>query len=261
MNDFMVLHESSDHAGRAFRLPHNITRHVSISRPHSYTPPAKRRRELTPAVELEPKSAIKLAFSHLPHDISRGFVLGSDAELCDILFTARKSSEGVSRVQFRITFNWQTGQPLLIDESTYGTMVDSKIFGPCDLKRNVIPLADEDSIQVALIVMRVNFSSRGRFYSQHWEDYRAKYYSTIPRIERLFIPAPTPLRTVVNPLQLSRIQTVGADAEGIVEKAIGCDGDFYAVKHSILRYRDPRFETEFELLSSLSHVGGCYIYP
>ena len=124
----MILREISEHAGRAFQLIHNEARHARITTLQmNRVPPTKRRREITPVVELEPKSTLSLAFSLPPDDLGRGHVFGSDPKQSDILLAATKSSNGVSRIQFRITFNWKTGQPLLIDESTHGTVVGSKI--------------------------------------------------------------------------------------------------------------------------------------
>ena len=94
----MTLEAVSPTAERAWNRPQNQDRCL----PASESVVDISSRESTPAID-QPGSQIQLTFDDKPKNLDKGFVFGSDPQICDVFLGERGA--GFSGQQFYITFN------------------------------------------------------------------------------------------------------------------------------------------------------------
>ena len=150
---------------------------------------------------------------------------------CDILLSEHKTRDGISRVHFRIDFNWDTGCLILFDQSSHGTIVESVAMGRKELHKNSIPIFSNDIIQAGLIRFQVVIPSHEdceSAYDQNWQAYKRDVMASLPQLGSLDIQR-NPLVTMKESGKLSLLMDE-EDPDTTVKKAVDDRGNFYAIK-------------------------------
>lgn len=223
-----------------------------------------RTRETTPACSPQPGRAIVLTYSRLPYDGMQGFVFGSWDEKCDILLAAKPSTGGISRIHFRINFNWDSGCLTLIDMSSHGTRVDSTITSKTeDVRKSALPLGSGDRIQVGVVILRLEIPTgdgMDELRRLKWKAYKEEYLASVPKRNGIPQELSQP-QTVMEEGRISLLHhRLGVGLRGKVRKAVDNKGNFYAVK--IYRSEpDQRDSTEISTLGTLDHPHIIKVFP
>ncbi|KAK2763719.1 hypothetical protein FQN54_009335 [Arachnomyces sp. PD_36] len=253
----------------ALELTHNQSRVKAQTFPSKQRRPKRerKRRQRTPIVAAATESQLVLSLSEKPIDPLLGFVFGSDEEKCDILLCDEPSKDGISRVHFRIDFNWESGALIIIDTSSHGTPLQSKVAGRHVLLQNrALPLFSGDTLQAGYVLFTVTIPDRGKYrqcFRKNWEEYYREYKEAIPRIGGLAIQQPE-IKTYLDSAEICLVEEIGSGSCGTVHKAVDAAGNFYAVKTFNSRKspsendQQKYFRREIETLHSIKHD---YIVP
>ncbi|KAI9780819.1 MAG: hypothetical protein M1816_002655 [Peltula sp. TS41687] len=127
-NLILTVQPSSELAKRSLKLLHNQNRYFVSHSPATAPVSTASTRANTPAEteaidqEAEEAKHFRLTFDQPPKDILRGFVFGTDKDVCDVLLAERRGQYRISGAHFEITFD-QSGRLLLKDVSRSGTAV------------------------------------------------------------------------------------------------------------------------------------------
>lgn len=268
------LRPLSRSAHMALELPHNRNRVISIT-PALETQDLRKRQRRSVNSEttapqlgqetLAPQLVLSLLDEHKPTDPLRGFVFGNDKDRCDVLLDGR--SEGVSRVHFRLSLNWESGALLITDTSSLGTNLTSSIgrLPSVPLLQRKIPIFSGDTIQAGTAMFKLIIPDRGNnrwIFDQNRLNYYNKWKNQAPQIETLLISQKT--LTYLDPGRISTFEVLGSGTYGTVHKAVDAVGNIYAVKFP-KTLSDPaenskvmeRFERETKVLHDLDHVCSC----
>ncbi|EEH06325.1 carbon catabolite-derepressing protein kinase [Histoplasma capsulatum G186AR] len=264
------LRPLSRSAHMALELPHNRNRVISIT-PALETQDLRKRQRRSVNSEttapqlgqetLAPQLVLSLLDEHKPTDPLRGFVFGNDKDRCDVLLDGR--SEGVSRVHFRLSLNWESGALLITDTSSLGTNLTSSIgrLPSVPLLQRKIPIFSGDTIQAGTAMFKLIIPDRGNnrwIFDQNRLNYYNKWKNQAPQIETLLISQKT--LTYLDPGRISTFEVLGSGTYGTVHKAVDAVGNIYAVKFP-KTLSDPaenskvmeRFERETKVLHDLDH--------
>ena len=213
-------------------------------------------RETTPAPG-SCRSQIQLTFNKKPKNLEKGFVFGSDPQICDVLLGGWGA--GFTRQHFRITFNAR-GEVILEDTSRIVTRVSYN--GEKLGSRNHFTwiLFDKyENINVTLnerktnqLIFKVNWpertESREIQYNAHRDAYLEERQNETPSLSRLGVESQHSPKQ--QPIYLPE-EELGRGTYGTVCKAVDVStGDEYAAK----TFHGGNWKKEVDILKSVSHV-------
>ena len=230
-------------------------------------------RESTPAVE-QPASQIQLTFNDKPKDLEKGFVFGSDPQICDVFLGERGA--GFSGRQFCITFN-ERGDVIFKNTSRKKAHVDYNGESPQfrnqftwilfdTYKDIIITLGEKDKL-----IFKVKWPKYRDSHRAEYEAYREAYFqerrNALPPLSQLgmesqqttVVPtaqqsprqgSPRPKPSGQQTIYLSE-EELGRGGFGTVYKAVDVStGDVYAAK----KFDHGNWKKEVDILMRLSHV-------
>ena len=224
-------------------------------------------RESTPAVD-QTASQIQLTFDDKPKDLQKGFVFGSDPQICDVFLGERGA--GFSGRQFCITFN-ERGEVIFKNTSRTKSFVDYNGEDPPGRNQFTwILFATYENIQITMgdLIFKVKWPENRKFCLAEYETHRDAYFeerrNALPPLSQLDMASQqtTAVPTVQHsprqePLGQEPIylleEELGRGSFGTVHKAVDVStGDVYAAK----RFHHSDWKKEVDILMSLSHVSG-----
>ena len=224
-------------------------------------------RESTPAVG-QPKSQIQLTFDDKPKNLEKGFVFGSDPQICDVFLGERGA--GFSGQQFCITFN-ERGEVIFKNTSRKKAQVDYNGEDPSRRTQFTWILFDTyQNIKITLgekedLIFKIKWPDHGT-YRAEYEAYRNAYFkerrSALPTLSQLGMESQQ--TTAVPTAQHSPRQEppgqepiylleeeLGRGSFGTVHKAVDVStGDVHAAK----KFHHSDWKKEVDILTELSHV-------
>ncbi len=225
-------------------------------------------RESTPAVD-QPRSQIQLTFDDKPKNLDKGFVFGSDPQICDVFLGERGA--GFSGQQFCITFN-ERGEVIFKNTSRKEAQVDYNgenphfrnqftwiLFGTYE---NIKITVGEKEDLIFKVKWPENRDSCRAEYEAHRDAYFEECRNALPPFSLLGMESQQ--TTVVPTAQHSPRQEsprqqpiylleeeLGHGGFGTVYKAVDVStGDVHAAK----KFHHGNWKKEVEILMSLSHV-------
>ena len=228
-------------------------------------------------VDLDRLSAVYLAlgFDQSPKDISRGFIFGSDPEICDVLL-AENNYNGMSGNHFSISVDWRTGNPLItcLTPKNGSTGIRIKMGLTFSLfLQNEWKVLDPGETAIIMISEKMKIvmhspglKARGSVYRSNIEDYFHEYQDAVPEMAhlKLFDSDPTPL-LVHRGRGLTGLEYVTTTTR-VSEKVVSCEAktrrdltehsDTYIVKrfrHVTDRW-PRRAKKDLSRLCNLQHV-------
>ena len=259
----MTLEAVSPTAERAWNRPQNQDRCL----PASESVADISSRESTPAVG-QTSSQIQLTFDDKPKNLEKGFVFGSDPQICDVFLGERGA--GFSGQQFCITFN-ERGEVIFKNTSRKKAKVDYNgentprrnqftwiLF---DTYKNIkITMGEEDDL-----IFKVKWPKHGTYraeYEAHRDAYFKERRNALPSLSQLGMESQQ--TTAVPTAQHSPRQEppgqepiylleeeLGRGSFGTVHKAVDVStGDVHAAK----KFHHGNWKNEVDILISLSHV-------
>ena len=214
-------------------------------------------------------SRIHLTFDKKPKNIEKGFVFGSDPQICDVLLGGWG---GFSRQHFRITFNAR-GDVILEDTSRVVTCVGYNGEKPPGRNQFTWILFEKyKNIEIALnkkedrnvlkneLVFKVKWPKNDHCraeYEAHRDAYLEEHRNVLPSLSQLGVESQltTALLTVQHsprqqPIYLPE-EELGRGSFGTVHKAVDVSTGYeYAAKI----FRGGNWKKEVEILKSVSHV-------
>jgi len=219
-------------------------------------------REATPAIERH-GSRLQLNFDNKPKNLEKGFVFGSDPQVCDVFLGERGA--GFSRQHFRITFNERRQ---VIFENTSRTEARVSYDGEILPDRNHftwILFSHYQNIEVKMGKEHLIFKVK---WPANREDYKAEYdahcdayledcRNALPALSQLGVESQqtTALLTAQRsprqqPIYLPE-EELGRGSFGTVHKVVDVSTGYeYAGKI----FHGGKWKKEVEILKSLSHV-------
>ena len=222
-------------------------------------------RESTPAVD-QTASQIQLTFDDKPKDLQKGFVFGSDPQICDVFLGERGA--GFSGRQFCITFN-ERGEVIFKNTSRKKSFVDYNGEDPPGRNQFTwILFATYKNIQITMgdLIFKVKWPENRKFCLAEYETHRDAYFeerrNALPPLSQLGMASqPT---TAVPTAQYSPRQEppgqepiylleeeLGRGGFGTVHKAVDVStGDVHAAK----KFHHGDWKKEVDILTELSHV-------
>ena len=224
-------------------------------------------RESTPAVD-QTASQIQLTFDDKPKDLQKGFVFGSDPQICDVFLGERGA--GFSGRQFCITFN-ERGEVIFKNTSRTKSFVDYNGEDPPGRNQFTwILFATYENIQITMgdLIFKVKWPENRKFCLAEYETHRDAYFeerrNALPPLSQLDMASQqtTAVPTVQHsprqeppgqePIYLLE-EELGRGSFGTVHKAVDVStGDVYAAK----KFHHSDWKKEVDILMSLSHVSG-----
>lgn len=195
--------------------------------------------------------AIAIRFSHQPRNSKLGFTFGRN-DTCDFPF---RQQNGISQLHFHITFNTSSGCPILIDNSSFGTVVKSKTTGNRKLRHSHTPIFTEDIIQFGMIMLKLLLPSADEDeYKRNWQTYKRHSLATLPSFDALNLQSQS--TTVIDTHFLSLlIDDTEHETAGTRPKAADHLGNMYAVKSRKPSEEGlPRLLRELKTLRDITHV-------
>lgn len=220
-------------------------------------------RESTPAVG-QTASQIQLTFDDKPKNLDKGFVFGSDPQICDVFLGERGA--GFSGQQFCITFN-ERGEVIFKNTSRKKAQVDYNGENPSrrnqftwilfDTYKNIeITVGDKN-----VLIFKVKWPENRKFCRAEYEAHRDACFeerrNALPPLSQLGMESQQ--TTAVITAQYSPKQEpiflleeeLGRGGFGTVHKAVDVsDGDVYAAK----KFHHGNWKKEVDILTELSHV-------
>ena len=230
-------------------------------------------RESTPAVD-QPASQIQLTFDDKPKDLQKGFVFGSDSQICDVFLS--EQGAGFSGQQFYITFN-ERGEVIFKNTSRKKAQVDYNGEDPSRRNQFTWILFDTyQNIKITLgkddLIFKIKWPKHGTYraeYKVHRSAYFKERRSALPSLSQLGMESQqtTAVPTAQNspgqeppgqeppgqePIYLLE-EELGRGSFSTVHKAVDVStGDVYTAK----RFYHGDWKKEVDILISLSHVSG-----
>ena len=282
LSSLLVLVEpEGSEAQAAFRISHNEgCRHAGKARDalKDDTDATSSKTNLTSHIaDPDRLSAVYLAlgFDQSPKDMSRGFIFGSDPEICDVLL-AENNHSGMSGNHFSISIDWRTGNPLITcltpEKGSTGIRIKLGLTFSLFLQNEwkVLDPGETAIIMISetmkIVVHSPGLNARGSVYRNNLEDYFHEYQDAVPEMAhlKLFDSDPTPL-LVHRGRGLTGLEYV-TTTTNVSEKVVSCEAktrqnwtepyEIYIVK----RFRDVtdrwprRAKKELSRLCTLQHV-------
>lgn len=230
-------------------------------------------RESTPAVG-QPVSQIQLTFDDKPKNFEKGFVFGSDPQICDVFLGERGA--GFSGQQFCITFN-ERGEVIFKNKSRKKAQVDYNGENPSRRTQFTWILFDTyENIEITVgdkndLIFKVKWPENRKFCRAEYETHRDAYFkerrNALPPLSQLDMesqqttagitaqhsPRQKPPRQEApkqEPIFLLE-EELGHGGFGTVHKAVDVStGDVHAAK----KFHHGDWKKEVDILMSLSHV-------
>ena len=267
----VTLEAVSPTAERAWNKPQNQDRCL----PASESVADISSRESTPAVG-QPKSQIQLTFDDKPKNLEKGFVFGSDPQICDVFLGERGA--GFSGRQFCITFN-ERGEVIFKNTSRTKSFVDYNGEDPPGRNQFTwILFATYKNIQITMgdLIFKVKWPENRDSCRAEYEAHRDAYFeerrNALPPLSQLDMesqqttagitarhsptqhsPRQEPPRQKLpeqKPIYLSK-EELGRGGFGTVRKVVDVStGDVYAGKE----FYHGNWKQEVGILMSVSHV-------
>ncbi|TRX98419.1 hypothetical protein FHL15_000493 [Xylaria flabelliformis] len=218
---------------------------------------------LTPDRQMKTRSFMRITMNpiHDSKDSQKGFVFGCSKQECDILLD-NDQAKGVSRKQFAILPDWETGTLTLKNLSRQGTCIESQLLGNFQLQK-VLTLRESAVVTAQLgafdVEIRIpDHSSHRNIFLKNWSEYRARLSSKLPVLQKLAIKTKT---TTAGTLTTDYILEgkLGRGSQATVYQARHRrSGDRCAVKefHSTGRYN----EKEAAIAGQLEHPHIIKVY-
>ena len=265
-------------AGRAWNRPQNQNRCL----PASESVVDISSRESTPAVD-QPGSQIQLTFDDKPKNLEKGFVFGSDPQICDVFLGERGA--GFSGQQFCITFNAR-GEVIFKNTSRKQAQVNYNGENPSHRNQFTWILFDTyENIKITVgekedLIFKVKWPKHGTYraeYEAHRDAYFKERRNALPPLSQLDMesqqttagitarqspaqhspaqhsPRQEPPRQKLpeqKPIYLSK-EELGRGGFGTVRKVVDVStGDVYAGKE----FYHGNWKKEVDILMSVSHV-------
>ncbi|KAJ2988096.1 hypothetical protein NUW58_g4155 [Xylaria curta] len=206
------------------------------------------------ARQIRPPSFLRFTMDdiHHPEDPEAGFVFGCD-DTCDVWLDER-CTNGISRRQFAVKLNWETGCLDLENLSKQGTCVGFDDSKP-KYTMTEMPLLT-GALQVAFgdrsILIRVpNHDDHQDQFFKNWSEYHAKLSSQVPGLQALGIASQGPTKTSHQTRYVFGPE-IARGYQGIVYQAYDVvDQEYRAIKDF---HQDNRHNRqEVELVCSLDH--------
>lgn len=284
-----ILTSSSERTIEIFRLPHNkqyLHNYPPIPRlfpsrpslkaqipPESSSAKDKQKADrddtpdADPYIVSPPSLCIRLDVP--PKDIRLGWVFGRDATRCDILLGDQAGSM-ISKMHFRIAFDWDQGIPHIYNMSKNGTTVrlpGSRLFKILEVGERYALLEN----LVTYIVGHLTFGVRRpalelqnkTTYQANWHDYRRQVQKDPPGLTSLQVGS-HPGTTTPQLVQGSTSKgayglggILGQGSFGVVYLAEQlATGITYAMKRCIAtkECQRERFKKEIDIYKTLEHV-------
>lgn len=229
-------------------------------------------RESTPAVD-QPRSQIQLTFDDKPKNLEKGFVFGSDPQICDIFLGERGA--GFSGQQFCITFN-ERGEVIFKNTSRKEAQVDYNGENPhfrnqftwilFDTYKNIKITVGEKEDLIFKVKWPENRDSCRAEYEAHRDAYFEECRNALPPLSQLgmesqqttVVPtaqhsprqgSPRPKPPGQQPIYLLE-EELGHGGFGTVYKAVDVStGDVHAAK----KFHHGNWKKKVDILMSLSH--------
>jgi hypothetical protein len=259
-------------AAEAMHLPHNAhllqSVHNDVIGSGYEAEIASASREATPYFSRPSKPELHVKFDLMPKDRSRGFIFGSDDEVCDFLLD-NSNARGISGRHFSIDFNWDSGFLRVTNLSRLGTYVEAPSIGERAIKlkgneRRMHPPAEVTKISVGAVDLELRVPNRGNYqgeYDKNWIAYRRKFQDAIPGIQQLNIQPSKSTKVIIRRKGLKNIyllhQEIGRGEYGTVHKATDYyTGDLFAAKQFIAKGSrwDDKAKSEIGIIQKVSHV-------
>ena len=218
-------------------------------------------RESTPAID-QPGSQIQLTFDDKPKNLDKGFVFGSDPQICDVFLGERGA--GFSGQQFYITFN-ERGEVVFKNIARKKAQVDYNGEDPS--RRNQftwILFGTYQNIKITLgkddLIFKVKWPKHGT-YRAEYEAQRDAYFeerrNAFPPFSQLDMESQQTTAVLTaqhsprqEPIYLLE-EELGRGGFGTVHKAVDVStGDVHAAK----KFHHGDWKKEVDILMSLSHV-------
>lgn len=219
-------------------------------------------REATPVIERH-GSRLQLNFDNKPKNLEKGFVFGSDPQVCDVFLGERGA--GFSRKHFRITFNERRQ---VIFENTSRTEARVSYDGEILPDRTHFPwilFNHYENIKVEMgkedLIFKVKWpkipEDRQAEYDAHRDAYLEECRNALPALSQLGVESQqtTALLTAQRsprqqPIYLPE-EELGHGSFGTVHKVVDVSTGYeYAGKI----FHGGEWKKEVEILKSLSHV-------
>lgn len=272
-NTILIINPVGENSLTALRAQHNNNRLTSIQFEDADSAVTSTvvvgSRESTPFIPRVPETVLLLKFDPEPLMPSQGFVFGRMEKTCDILL-GRKAEYGISGQQFRINFNWTSGNVVLYNLSSRGT----EISGPSVYNgRKILRKADSQhllaghqfKVYVGSLIFEIYFPNRGQYqreYITNWHRYHQKY-KTDTGIDGLVLDSSSGSTVLVACHKGRRggyflLAEIGRGSSGVVYRASDDRyGEQFAAKLFGLKERGNLKELalkEIAMLERLTHV-------
>lgn len=214
-----IFTSASERTINAFELPHNkkylvvpppVPRLVPGPSPEARIPSEssstkgkqKAERDDTPDAEpyTVPNPFLCFRLDVPPKDIGLGWVFGRDAKNCDILLEDCEGSL-ISKMHFRLDFNWQQSTPLIYNMSKNSIIVSTLGVQPKALAvgEHHPVLENWTNISVEHLSMAAKVPNIGKekevAYLRNWQDYRREAQREPPGLTKLQVGSRSETRT------------------------------------------------------------------
>ncbi|KAI9679844.1 MAG: hypothetical protein M1817_004858 [Caeruleum heppii] len=192
----LIVRAEEPNASEAFHLPHNAHRlvscHFSDGAGSVQEDTEASSREVTPYVPRTRLPELRVNFDPKPIDPTRGFVFGSNKQLCDIVLD-ETNAHGISGRHFYIDFNWESGILRINNFSKYGTEIRAHSIGrhPIILKGRAMRMlhpTEQTFISAGDTRLALFIPDRGEYqseYEHNWEQFRTECQNLPPELRQL----------------------------------------------------------------------------
>jgi len=186
LKTILIINPVGEDSLVALRAQHNNNRLTSIQFEDADSAVTStvnvRSYESTPYIPRVPETVLLLKFDPEPLHPSQGFVFGRMEKTCDILLDPN-AKYGISGQQFRINFNWTSGNVVLHNLSSRGTDISgpSVYNGRKNLRKTDsqhLLAGHQFKVYVGSLIFEIYFPNRGEYhceYMTNWHRYHQKY--------------------------------------------------------------------------------------
>lgn len=164
---------------------------------------------------------IALRFSKAPRDWTSGFVFGRMESRCDVIL----SGDGISRRHVCIALNPNNGNPILVDVSSSGTIIEPQANGRTHVHNTSVAIFNGDVIQAGLSIFIVEIP---RHTAQNRETYLQNVLASCPPLDGLCIQQDS--QFTMQEQGKPSLVTDDEKTQSGLQKAVDYRGDFYAIQ-------------------------------
>ncbi|KAM3440127.1 hypothetical protein MY4824_002382 [Beauveria thailandica] len=170
--------------------------------------PAQDARDATPVPEMRPAPFLRVTLNDRPRCPLKGWVFGSDSDSCDIVIG--KQSDGISRTQFSISPQIDTGRLILRNLSRNGTYVEEEAEGEVEYTQMTRQRGISDTQSLVIVFgsstwLKIALSGQsGNAYAIDWAKLYADMNQDGPTLETLQI-IPDKASTYISPYILKHL--------------------------------------------------------